>query len=267
MKNFRLVFTIEKNSKCIYRINYFGKYEKIGKAYPGETPGRTFRKWEEVNRIFILTRYNKISSFDLVSEENMARSGSIVLTQNLIIMDFKPISRKKILIATNNYSIWMYNLKKDLKSELITGIDFSPQPELNEVVSSLAVNLISNTVIVFLKEEEKSSPSRMFLVDIIDGMHMEVKDEFWMNFSDELESAAMSLNFDLIFEKNKQILIFFDNGGSYKINIFLVVDGQLNQFYDVIAYNSGLSFVNQIEKTKIFSIDFNGIMKCLNIQL
>lgn len=267
MKNFRLLFALDKASKSIYRVNYFGQIDKIGKAYPGETPGRTFRKWEELNRIFILTRHNKISSFDLVSEENMARSGSIVLTQNLIIVDYKPISRKKILLGTNNYSIWLYNMKKDLKSELITGVDFAPQPELNEVVSSLAFNLTNNSIIVFLKESEKSSPSRMFLVDLIDRAHLEVKDEFWMNFSDELESAAMSLNFELNFEEDKQILVFFDNGGNYKINVFLVVEKQLNQFFDVIGFNTGLSFVNQVEGKRLFSIDFNGVMKVLNVDV
>lgn len=266
MKNFRLLFALEKSSKALYRINYFGKIDKIGKAYPGETPGRTFRKWEEVNRVFILTRHNKISSFDLVSEENMARSGSLVLTQNLIIMDYKPISRKKILVATNNYSVWLYNIKKDSKSELVTGVDFARQPELNEVVSSIAVNLETSSVIVFLKEAEKSSPSRMFLVDLIDRAHFEIKDEFWMNFSDELESASMNLNFELCFG-DKQILIFFDNGGNYKINIFLVGDKQINQFFDVIGFNSGLSFVNKVEKKKLFSVDFNGIMKVLSLNV
>lgn len=266
MKNYQLFFTLDKSTKSIHRINYFGKVDKIGKAYPGETPGRTFRKWEKLNRLFILTRYNKISSFDIVSHENMTRSGSILLPSNLIITDYKPIGKKRILIGTNNYSIWLYNLKKDMKSELITGVEFTPQPDLSEIVSTLGYNSTSKQILVFLKESQKSSPTRMFLLDLQGQREMILRDEFWINFSDEMESACMNLNFDLSFSSNKQIMVFYDNGGTYKMNVFLVEGGQLNQFFEVVGFHSGVSFVNQLEGRKLFSLDFNGLMKVLSIE-
>lgn len=63
IKKFQILLGVDKSTGHILRLNKSRKLEKIGKAFPGDEPGKCFRITPDNQTLLILTKPYKISAF------------------------------------------------------------------------------------------------------------------------------------------------------------------------------------------------------------
>jgi hypothetical protein len=140
IKKFKTTLALDKDTKSIFRINSSSRLEKIGRGFAGDKPGRTFRLTPDGKTLYILTRNYKISSFDLMPADQMARAGSVQINKSLLITDYRAVDNKRLLVGTSSFRIYLYRVRKTSESILVSGLDFSIELSPNERLNCLDFN-------------------------------------------------------------------------------------------------------------------------------
>ena len=267
-KAYRILFTVDRDSGGIYRIDYFSKVDKIGKAYCPAEPGLVFRKWEESNRLFILTRRHKISAFDLISSENMSRGGSIIISSKAAITDYQIISRKRVLICTSDYSFFMYKINKDRPSEILTITDMQSFCNINDSTSRLAYNNRTGIAIVFISNLSNGLTTKgvVFQVREEGGFLQEIEFNLGSKETGQKGVEIFNINFDIVW-KTFPLLITFENGYDKKMRVHLLRMGgtEMIKFFEVYKFFDADSFASHFVDGSLFAIDVSGVMKRIDI--
>ena len=261
----RVLFSVNKDTGAIYRIDYFSKVEKIGKAYCPDEPGLIFRKWEQSSRIFILTRRHKISAFDLINSENMSRGGSVIIPSKAAITDYQVISRKRLLICTSDYCFYMYKINKDRPSEVLTNTDMQYFCNLDEGISRLVYSERAAIAVVFVKNFKNGLTTKgvIFQVREEGGFMQEI--EFKLGGHHGPGGTGIELyniNFDVVW-KNYPLLITFENGQKQKMRVHLLkmAGTEMIKFFEIFKFFEKDSFVSHFIEGSLVTIDLGGVMK------
>ena len=163
---FQILLGVDKNTGHILRLNKSRKIEKIGKAFPGDEPGKCFRVTPDKEHVLILTKPYKISAFHVISEEILARAGTLELSSRSLIQDFLSIDKKHVFVGTSSFKVYLYLMEKGQPNLLIAGLDIQAELSPNERFTRMSYNFRSKQIAMLSHNNILSVTNKVVLLQV-----------------------------------------------------------------------------------------------------